>query len=1284
MPGTHDVVLELVRGHDAQVSEATPRHETEYLLRRGRGAFSSARFPWSETFLADLRALHDRAPSAQARQRVSNVLRAFLRSLDWSSVEAEILRALQATPEPREVRVTVRCKAAELCRLPLELLALEPSGEALGLKEGCHVQWEWPDTRTSARVLAAPPEGGALLFAWSTAGGPLDPADHLRPVQEVARRHRHPMGVKQVAGASVERLRQALDSARARGESVAVLHLLCHGGPLPEAEGGFGLWIDGAGDHEGPVDPATFAAALAPYAGLVGCVVLCACDGANLAGSANLLGSVAQRLHRTGFPAVVASRAPLSSRGAQSFTRAFYDALLSGEPVHRAVAAGRVQLGTEWPALQVYARANDGPQYPVVFRPYRGLRSFEESDRRFFFGREKLTKALLQRVREGAAGVRPRFQMVAGSSGSGKSSLVHAGLIPELRRTPWHIATFRPGGDGVIREKGLACLDRALRELRALRAQSPGASLLLVVDQLEEAFKLEGDEPQRFLSRLWRLAGDEDLRMVVLSTFRADWLERAEDMVLEDGVTLQSIIFRREHLLYVSKMSPEELLEAIQRPLEVVGLSFEPGLAEQLRDEAGREPGTLPLLEHAMDALWQAREGGVLTRAAHEGFGGLAGALTRQLDVLWDRLTAEQRRQGQRLLIALGDLAEEVTLSTRRRGLVEKLRPGDGEAAAAFDAVLEWLVDRRLLVRGQPEPEAGHGGWVEIAHEALIRRWTRLQDWLREGRAEQLLLRELEDVADAWEEARRDDKLLPFGGKLDAFEELERGAGSLPPIQTRCLAAARAASDKHHHGAQRSRSLLSLTGQISTQRDLDSALPLIVTHAASLVSADRCSLFILDRERGELWSNVGGHQVRLPVGSGIAGTVAQTGEAINIEDAYQDERFNRALDDATGYRTHTILAVPMLDSGGEVSGVLQALNKHWGTFDAEDESTLLSLGGIASSAIKTALLHDETKHLLEGFVSASVVAIESRDPTTAGHSTRVASMTVELARAVEHVTTGAYASTRFTPDQIRELRYASLLHDFGKLGVREEVLTKADKLSPHQMEALQARFQLARKDRELQSLHRRLAVAQQQGTAALHRANDQEDRELRAALVELDEVMEFVLACNRPTVPVPGGLERLSRLGLLTFQDTSGVVRPLITDDEVRLLSIPNGSLSPEERLEVESHITHTYRFLSQIPWTRSLRRVPEIAWSHHERLNGRGYPRALSAPEIPVQSKMMAIADIYDALTANSHFRKAVPHALALKVLEMEADAGYIDGELVRVFVEAEVPRRALSRLTG
>lgn len=478
-------------------------------------------------------------------------------------------------------------------------------------------------------------------------------------------------------------------------------------------------------------------------------------------------------------------------------------------------------------------------------------------------------------------------------------------------------------------------------------------------------------------------------------------------------------------------------------------------------------------------------------------------------------------------------------------------------------------------------------------------------------------------------------------------------------------------------------SILDVAKALTAERDLDLLLAMIIHEAAKVVGADRCTLFILDRERNELWSKVAQgatSEIRLPVGSGIAGTVATTGEVINIADAYADDRFNRSFDLSTGYHTRTILCVPMRDAQGEVTGVIQALNKQDGTFDEEDTELLIALGGQAAAAVENALLHDEINRLFEGFVGASVVAIESRDPTTAGHSGRVASLTLGLAEAVSHLSAGPFAGVRFTAQDLQEIRYASLLHDFGKVGVRENVLVKAEKLYPHELEILRARFELARKDRQLASYRRRIALLKERGPTAMAEIEAEEEARLARELAQLEEVMQFVLSCNRPTVLAQGGFERLKELGGLTYSDSQEAPLPLLTPHELEVLAIPRGSLSTVEREEIESHVTHTFRFLSQIPWTRALRRVPEIAYAHHERLNGRGYPRAMGANAIPVQSKMMAISDVYDALTASDRpYKKAVPHVMALDILKKESDSGQLDPALFQIFVEAEIPKKTL-----
>jgi HD-GYP domain-containing protein (c-di-GMP phosphodiesterase class II) len=397
--------------------------------------------------------------------------------------------------------------------------------------------------------------------------------------------------------------------------------------------------------------------------------------------------------------------------------------------------------------------------------------------------------------------------------------------------------------------------------------------------------------------------------------------------------------------------------------------------------------------------------------------------------------------------------------------------------------------------------------------------------------------------------------------------------------------------------------------------------------------------------------------------------VAATGQPIRIEDAYADPRFNPGVDRTSGYRTHTILAVPMVNTKGEVVGVLQALNRRDGAFTAEDEDLLGALAGPAASAVENAVLNAEIERLFEGFVHASVLAIEQRDPTTAGHSGRVATLATGLARAVESAPPPEWRGVSFDAASLQQLRYAALLHDFGKVGVREHVLVKAEKLHPHELELVRARFDLARAAIENARLRARL--------------EGRPEAELADQGRELDALWDVVIASNRPTVLPAESSARLAEAAARTFVDLRGEVRPLLTPFELSCLSIPKGSLSEAERKEIEGHVTHTFRFLSEIPWTRTLRRVPEIAYGHHEKLDGHGYPRGVPAREIAVETRMMTISDIYDALTASDRpYKKAMPPERALDILRDEAKRGQVDAPLLGVFVEAGVWRQPGERI--
>jgi HD-GYP domain-containing protein (c-di-GMP phosphodiesterase class II) len=477
---------------------------------------------------------------------------------------------------------------------------------------------------------------------------------------------------------------------------------------------------------------------------------------------------------------------------------------------------------------------------------------------------------------------------------------------------------------------------------------------------------------------------------------------------------------------------------------------------------------------------------------------------------------------------------------------------------------------------------------------------------------------------------------------------------------------------------------------LASEQNLDRLLDLILAKARELLNAEAGSIYLMqgDEARPELLFahtqnarlSLPFHRVALPISrETLAGFVALSRESLNLPDVYRippeaPYRFNDSFDRQAGYRTASALVVPMQDTEGEVLGVLQLLNRleedgRPSTFSARDRDLAQSLAGQAAVAVKNAQLREEIERLFEGFVAASVTAIEARDPVTSGHSGRVADLTVGLAEVVNATPNGAYGSLSFSDRQLRELRYASLLHDFGKVGVREQVLVKAKKLDPSQLEIILQRL----RQRELEEAMETLARAWKGGGGF-----ELWERSIQDRRAEAERLIHLVRQSNEPTVLPQEVAEGLGLLEDLTFTHWSGERRTVVEPGAMASLRIRKGSLSDSERLEIESHVTHTFRFLERIPWTRDLAGIPDIAYAHHERLQGQGYPRRLAEPEIPVQSRAMAIADVFDALTAQDRpYKGAVPLARSLAILEDEAREGALDPTLLALFIEAKVFER-------
>jgi response regulator RpfG family c-di-GMP phosphodiesterase len=334
-----------------------------------------------------------------------------------------------------------------------------------------------------------------------------------------------------------------------------------------------------------------------------------------------------------------------------------------------------------------------------------------------------------------------------------------------------------------------------------------------------------------------------------------------------------------------------------------------------------------------------------------------------------------------------------------------------------------------------------------------------------------------------------------------------------------------------------------------------------------------------------------------------------------------------------------------------------------------------SLASLAAVALNKALLLSRIERLLEGIVRASVTAIEQRDPATAGHSDRVARLTVGLARVVDGVSTGEYRGVRFTREELKEIEYAAILHDIGKVGVREHILVKAKKLFDPEINVIRSRFDFIKRTLQYEYSRKMIEVIVRLGAEAARSHVKQLEEDLAQKLGEVDEQLELVRQLNEPSVSRCEIAANLRMLGDLRYLYFDGTLRPYLSEYEIRNLSIPRGSLNDEERLEIESHVTHSFRFLMQIPWTKELRRVPLIAYSHHERLDGSGYPRGVRDVEVPIQARMMTIADVFDALAAADRpYKPAVPPDRALDILRSEAQAGRIDRVLLDLFVAAKV----------
>jgi HD-GYP domain-containing protein (c-di-GMP phosphodiesterase class II) len=531
---------------------------------------------------------------------------------------------------------------------------------------------------------------------------------------------------------------------------------------------------------------------------------------------------------------------------------------------------------------------------------------------------------------------------------------------------------------------------------------------------------------------------------------------------------------------------------------------------------------------------------------------------------------------------------------------------------------------------------------------------------------------------------------------------------ALEPHRARALLASFRILEERARAARNRRALMARTTEaqalveigiaLSAETDPQKLLETILTRARKLTGADAGSLYLVtppdapdalqfvlaqnDSVRFEFREAV------LPLAHpSIAGFVARTGKVVHVAEAREippeaPYRFDAEFDERMGYKTRSILAVPMATPDGRTIGVLQLINRkrlvlpdavttgfiraEVVPFEESHQTIARSLAAQAAVAVENRRLTEAIRTLFEGFVEASVTAIEQRDPTTSGHSHRVAALTCALAQAADRAEDGPYAAFRIGRDELREIRYAAVLHDFGKVGVREQVLVKARKLSPGGRDLVRARFEQALLSAGAEAWE---AAARNGGGAAAVRDA------LAKRRAELEAGWRLVERADEPDVLEAESAAELDGLRALRFRGGDGTLLPLLTEPELACLAIARGSLTPQERLEIESHVTQTFRFLSKIPWTRDLARVPEWAYAHHEKLDGSGYPRRLTADAIPLPVRMLTICDIFDALAARDRpYKRAVPGEEALDILRAAAKRGAVDAGLLDIFIASRI----------
>lgn len=511
------------------------------------------------------------------------------------------------------------------------------------------------------------------------------------------------------------------------------------------------------------------------------------------------------------------------------------------------------------------------------------------------------------------------------------------------------------------------------------------------------------------------------------------------------------------------------------------------------------------------------------------------------------------------------------------------------------------------------------------------------------------------------------------------------------------------------HLFRRLEQLNGIGAALSRERDIDRLLENILEAAKTITGADGGTLYSVTEDQSALKFEIlrtdslgirlggtTGKPIDLPLlplrtaagapnDSLVAAHAAIHDRTVNIADAYSAAGFDfsgtRAFDQRTGYRSQSFLTVPMKNHDRELIGVLQLINARDPdtgeviTFSQADQSLAESLASQAAIALTNRLLITQLERLFESFVNLINLAIDEKSPYTGGHCQRVPALTMMLAEAVDATREGPLAGFAMTDRDRYELKMAGLLHDCGKITTPVHVVDKATKLQTiyDRIGLVDTRFEVLKRDAELAALRRQLALR----PVVDARAEGQELQALQHEIHTLEEDREFLRRCNTGTEAMrPEDQQRVRDIAVMRhWRNPQGVQTSFLSAEEVENLTIRAGTLNQSERDTINYHIVATIKMLETLPWPRHLKNVPEYAGGHHERMDGKGYPRGLTREQMSLQARMMGIADIFEALTAADRpYKSGMTLSQALAIMCKMRDNGHIDPDLFEVFVREGV----------